>query len=237
MNEKEFLDVFKPYEKGYAFCCSDERPNQYFLRMEIIERKICDPITKKPIIKPFVYFAKDFFQFGELLDPKEWNAEIRNGKIVCDFIPYKRRVVIDPVPEEPYDPTVEWKDEFGYLNLVNPELHEKELIRQIGDITYYPLNLFKFKNASEVAKKIHMVDLKCMCGWALWNKERQVSLHTPTNTLYYYIANDVLYIGRWVYKKYMPLDPVRLKVAGLKEYIDSPENYLTMLKKSTKRYY
>lgn len=224
---EEFLDIFRPYEKGYAFLFSDEfADNQYFLRMDIIERKVCDPKTKKPIVKPFVRFEKDFFQFGKQFDPDEWTAKFENEKIICDYIPYKRHIEIEPIPEEPYEPTVEWKDELGYLNLVNPELHEKDLIRKIGDITYYPLNLFKFKFPSEVVNKYHMNDLKCMCGWAGWNRGRQVSLYTPTSTLYYYIANDALYIGRWVYKKYMPLNPVRFKIVGL-------EKKLQKIQKST----
>lgn len=243
MQEKEFLDIFRPYEKGFAFLFSNEFYNkQYFLRMEIVERRICDPITKKPIVKPFVHFMRDFFTFGVLLDPDKWEAKIENGKIICDkivteLIPYEKSIEIEPIPEEPYEPTIEWKDELGYLNLVNPELHEKGLIRTIGNITYYPLNLFKFKNPSEVAKTFHMNDLKCMCGWAGWNRGRQVSQYTPTSTLYYYISDNALYIGRWEYKKYMPLDPVRFKIVGLKEYLDSPENYLTMLEKSRRRYY
>lgn len=218
MNEKEFLDIFRPYEKGYAFCYSDERPNQYFLRMEITERKVCDPLTRKPTIKPFVYFAKDFFQFGDLLDPAEWNAEVKGGRIICNFIPYKRKVVIKPIPEEPYEPTVEWKDKLGYLNLINPELYEKSLIRKIGNITYYPLNLFKFKNAEEVAKTFYMNELRRVCGWTVLNKGREVKLYTPTSTLYYYTVDDVVYIGRWDYKRYMPLDLVRLQVVGLKNF-------------------
>ncbi len=231
MQEKEFLDLFRPYEKGHAFGYTDKVPNQYFIKMEIVERKVRSPLTGNPIIKPYVYFAKDFFQFGDLIDPVECNAEIVNGKIVCNYIPYKRRIMIEPIPEEPYESTVEWKDELGYFNLLNPELHEAGLIRKIGNITYYPLNLFKFKNATEVAKTFHMNDLRCLCGWTTINNGREVKLHVPTSTLYYYIVDDVLYIGRWEYKRFMPLDPVRLKVVGLEDFLKSPDEYMRKLKK------
>ncbi len=114
MQEKEFLDLFRPYEKGYTFCFANEFANYYFLKMEIVERRVRSPLTWNSIVKPYVYFAKDFFQFGDLLDPAEWNARMKNGKIVCDQIPYNRRITIEPIPEEPYESTVEWKDELVY---------------------------------------------------------------------------------------------------------------------------
>ncbi len=67
-----------------------------------------------------------------------------------------------------------------------------------------------------------------MCGWTTINNGREVKLYTPTSTLYYYIDDDALYIGRWVYKKYMPLDPKRQKIVGVEKFL---ENYKKVLDK------
>ena len=99
-------------------------------------------------------------------------------------------------------PVVDWIEKKTILNFVNPALWEEGLVREIAGNTYYPLDLFRFKDLTAVRKSSVMKTLAGSLGIKYINRLK---------TLYYFIdkKDSRLYIGVWDYKRYMPLDPTK----------------------------
>lgn len=188
----DIFDVFRPYLNGHAFeITRGDEPTEYCLNATLSHNYH----GEEEII---IY--TDFFSPQFIISAK-WKIEDSAGIIIC-ISPNNERVEIKPVDLSVKSlPTVEWDKNLGFLNFVNEDLWERDLVREICGRTYYPLDLFRFKNRIDVIKSPEMQDLI---------KVLQFKKHQFLKTLYYYIDNDKsLCIGIWDYKMYMPLNPVR----------------------------
>ncbi len=191
------LELFKPYlgksfelekEDGYScFCVNADVFTDFRGRQD-------------------VYLWQDFFSVVGVVK-EDWNVSGRDP-LVCES-PYGEVYKLHPVypPDLEVPPKVEWKDELGLKNLLNENLWEKDLIREIFGITYYPLNLFQFTDRRAVKKN---PDMQFLFGVL------EINRHYFPKTLYYYIEGDFMYIGIWNYTRRMPLKPVRyLKIKNV----------------------
>ena len=157
---------------------------------------------------PFVKYENKEFTGGisKFLSDKEKEGlvkelELKDNDILCES-PYGQKILVSPVDRGTVIPqTVDWKPELKLLNFVNKELWEEELIREISGITYYPIDLFRFKNRCDVLRSPQI-------KWL--SKDLDIQWKRYTKTLYYYIKDNRLYIGLWNYELRMPENPIRL---------------------------
>lgn len=165
-------------------------------------RHFCLCMTKQisPVYGEVVHINQDFFSGIEIIDGN-WMADVEGNTIVL-HAPLESDIKIELIDSDTVIPhTVEWKSELKLLNFVNKELWEKELVREISGIIYYPLNLFCFKDRGEVLRSPQI-------KWLY--KDLHIQWKQYTKTLYYYINDNRLYIGLWNYELRMPENPLRL---------------------------
>lgn len=189
------IEALTPYLDGCSFYAEKDSFRYYCLCM-----------TKR--VNPFfgkdeIFLHKDFFTCIGHIDDR-WTASVDGNTIILHNpdMPIVCDIKIELVdPETKTIPTVEWKPELKDLNFVNEELWERELVREIAGMTYYPLNLFCFKERVKVRYCPQFTSLA---------KYLHVQRARYTKTLYYYIKDNRLYIGLWNYNRRMPENPLRL---------------------------
>ncbi len=186
------LKIFTPYLNNCTFeVKKGDTPTEHCLNANVIHNYR----NESEIV-----LYNDFFTPSVIINSK-WSVSLDDSVIIC-ISPNNERVEIKPCDLGTKSlPTVEWDKNLGFLNFVNEDLWERDLVREICGRTYYPLDLFRFKNRIEVLKSPEMQDLI---------RVLRFDKHRFLKTIYYYIDNDKsLCIGIWDYKMYMPLDPVR----------------------------
>ncbi len=184
------LELFKPY-LGKSF---ELEENDEYSRFCTYSEVFTDIEGKQE-----VYLWQDYFKVAGVVK-EDWSVSGENP-LVCES-PYGKTYKLYPVyPPDLENPLkVEWKDELGIKNLLNENLLEKDLVREISGIIYYPLNLFQFTDRKAVMKNS---DMQLVFG-AL-----EIDRHFCPKTLYYYIKGGYMYIGIWDYVSRMPLNPVK----------------------------
>ena len=165
-------------------------------------RRFCLCLTKQtsPVYGEVICINQDFFSGIEIID-NNWTADV-DGNTIILHAPMESKIRIELIDSDTVIPqTVDWKSEFKLLNFVNKELWEEELVREISGITYYPIDLFRFKDRRTVLSSPQI-------KWL--SKDLDIQWKRYTKTLYYYIKDNRLYIGLWNYELRMPENPIRL---------------------------
>lgn len=191
MEQLNAIDVLTPLMGGCSFYAEERSIRHFCLRVE------------KGIMagQRVIFLAQDFFGGGFSVIEDDWSATIKGNDILCES-PYGQKILVSPVDRGTVIPqTVDWKPELKLLNFVNKELWEEELIREISGITYYPIDLFRFKDKRTVLRSPQI-------KWLY--KDLHIQCKRYTKTLYYYIKDNRLYIGLWNYELRMPDNPIRL---------------------------
>lgn len=191
MEQLNAIEALTPYLDGCPFYAE-----KYDLR------HFCLNMTKEisPLGVEEILIHQDFFTCIGFIDSK-WTADVESNTFLL-HAPLENEIKIELVDTETKIPqTVEWKPELKLLNFVNKELWEEELVREIAGVTYYPLNLFRFKDRLTVFRSMQM---------RLFMKDFDVFHKRYTKTLYYYIKDGRLYMGLWNYELRMPENPFRL---------------------------
>lgn len=184
-------EILAPYTNGCSFMVQQLGFKTFCLRAEQTEIKG----------KPSIVIYQDFFTVEKILDDT-WKIKERDGKFICKKL-FNETITITPIdPETNIAPSVEWIEKEGDCNLVNNALHEQGIVRKILGITYYPLDLFRFRDRKVVLNSPQISSIIEVLG---------ISKKRFTKTLYYYINEGWLYIGVWDYVRRLPLDPVRFK--------------------------
>ena len=182
------VEDLTPYTHGCSFGVKSYFLEDFCLKADII--KIAG--------KPSFVIRQDFFTTEYVIDDT-WKIIENDGKIICTKF-FNPKLIITPIdPETNITPSVKWDESKGNMNFVNEALWERGIIREINGVTYYPLDLFRFKNRQEVMKSPTMEFVKGLLD---------LSHKRFTKTLYYYIENGKIYIGVWNYVRRMPCDPV-----------------------------
>lgn len=188
MEMEMVISMFKPYLDGHSFLVQRKGyPDRECLNARIKKGKIV--------------IHQDFFTPMFIIDDR-WEAEKIGEKILLTSDTGEKITLTPQATGVKSLPVVEWEEKKTVLNFVNPALWEEGLTREIAGNTYYPLDLFRFKDLTKVRKSSVMQTISGTLGIKYINRLK---------TLYYYIdkKDSRLYIGVWDYKRYMPLDPTK----------------------------